>query len=68
MKLFLLGRRSSGVEQLIRNQQAAGSNPIAGSIKINRLLFLFPFIALPFTPNCEVIVMELLSTKIAWFL
>ena len=24
-------RRSSGVEQLIRNQQAAGSNPIAGS-------------------------------------
>jgi hypothetical protein len=26
-----LGRRSSGVEQLIRNQQVAGSNPIAGS-------------------------------------
>ncbi len=24
-------RRSSGVEQLIRNQQVAGSNPIAGS-------------------------------------
>jgi hypothetical protein len=26
-----LSRRSSGVEQLIRNQQVAGSNPIAGS-------------------------------------
>jgi hypothetical protein len=31
MKLFFMGRRSSGVEQLIRNQQVAGSNPIAGS-------------------------------------
>ena len=29
------GRRSSGVEQLIRNQQAAGSNPIAGSSQTN---------------------------------
>jgi hypothetical protein len=27
-----LGQRSSGVEQLIRNQQVAGSNPTAGSI------------------------------------
>ncbi len=32
-----MGRRSSGVEQLIRNQQAAGSNPIAGSRKIKDL-------------------------------
>ena len=35
MELFFPGRRSSGVEQLIRNQQAAGSNPIAGSMTQN---------------------------------
>jgi hypothetical protein len=29
--IHLLSRRSSGVEQLIRNQQVAGSNPTAGS-------------------------------------
>ncbi len=29
--LFLLSRDSSAVEQLIRNQQAVGSNPILGS-------------------------------------
>jgi hypothetical protein len=33
MELCPSSRRSSGVEQLIRNQQVAGSNPIAGSIK-----------------------------------
>ena len=32
-----LSRRSSVAEQLIRNQQVAGSNPIAGSSKINAL-------------------------------
>jgi hypothetical protein len=53
MKLFSSGRRSSGVEQLIRNQQAAGSNPIAGSIKINKLPFLFPLLAQPLKLNCE---------------
>jgi hypothetical protein len=36
-KKHTLRRRSSGVEQLIRNQQAAGSNPIAGSFKIKGL-------------------------------
>jgi hypothetical protein len=39
MELFFPGRRSSGVEQLIRNQQAAGSNPIAGSMNINFSIF-----------------------------
>ena len=33
----VLCQRSSGVEQLIRNQQVAGSIPIAGSSKIKRL-------------------------------
>ena len=31
-EILIVSRRSSGVEQLIRNQQVAGSNPIAGSI------------------------------------
>ena len=32
MRLFLACRRSSAVEQLIRNQQVLGSSPSAGSI------------------------------------
>ena len=35
-----LSRRSSVVEQLIRNQQVAGSNPIAGSIISIRYLVI----------------------------
>ncbi len=42
MELYCSSRRSSGVEQLIRNQQVAGSNPIAGSIKNQPVSLLFP--------------------------
>ena len=45
---LVMSRRSSVVEQLIRNQQVAGSNPIAGSNEIEGLaaLLLIPFAVL----------------------
>ncbi len=35
MLIIIPGRGSSGVEQLIRNQQVVGSIPILGSEKVN---------------------------------